>query len=262
MNRPHKLRAIMLDWAGTTVDHGSIAPVLALQTLFANHAIALTAEDARRGMGLLKHDHIRTVSRAAPHSAAVARNHQANPTETEVDSLFHEFGPLQMQIIVQHSQLIAGAAETVKKWQDRGLRIGTTTGYTREMLVPVLQLAAEGGYRPDASVCPDEVTAGRPAPWMLMRNAELLNVYTPSSCVKIGDTISDIEEGRNAGMWTIGLTRTGNLIGLDAVSWAQLSAAEKDTHLKKAEEIMRDAGADFVAQFITGCDQILTLIER
>jgi phosphonoacetaldehyde hydrolase len=252
----------MLDWAGTTVDHGSIAPVLALQTLFANHAIALTAEDARRGMGLLKRDHIRTVL-ALPHIQqqwhAITRQ---TPTETEVDSLFHEFGPLQMQIIVQHSQLIAGAAETVKKWQDRGLRIGTTTGYTREMLVPVLQLAAEGGYRPDASVCPDEVAAGRPAPWMLIRNAELLNAYPPSSCVKIGDTISDIEEGRNAGMWTIGLTRTGNLIGLDAVSWAQLSATEKDTHLKKAEDIMRDAGADFVAQDITGCDQILTLIER
>jgi phosphonoacetaldehyde hydrolase len=80
--------------------------------------------------------------------------------------------------------------------------------------------------------------------------------------VKIGDTISDIEEGRNAGMWTIGLTRTGNLIGLDAVSWEQLSAAEKDTHLKNAEKIMRDVGADFVAEDITGCDQILALIER
>jgi len=262
MNRPHKLRAIMLDWAGTTVDHGSIAPVIALQTLFANHAIALTAEDARRGMGLLKRDHIRSI--------LVLPNIQQQwhaitgqiPAETEVDSLFHEFGPLQMQIIVQHSQLIAGAAETVKKWQGRGLRIGTTTGYTREMLAPVLQLAAEGGYRPDASVCPDEVAAGRPAPWMLMRNAELLGVYPPSSCVKIGDTNSDIEEGRNAGMWTIGLTRTGNLIGLDAIRWAQLSTAEKDTHLKSAEEIMREAGADFVVQDIAECDRILTLIER
>lgn len=262
MNRPHKLRAIMLDWAGTTVDHGSIAPVLALQTLFANHAIALTAEDARLGMGLLKRDHIRTVLALPNIQQQWHEITGQTPAEAEVDSLFHEFGPLQMQVIVQHSQLIAGAAETVKKWQDRGLRIGTTTGYTREMLAPVLQLAAEGGYRPDSSVCPNEVAAGRPAPWMLMRNAELLGVYPPSSCVKIGDTVSDIEEGRNAGMWTIGLTRTGNLIGLDAVSWAQLSAAEKDSHLKNAEEIMRGAGADFVAQDISECDQILALIER
>jgi phosphonoacetaldehyde hydrolase len=129
------------------------------------------------------------------------------------------------------------------------------------MLAPVLQLAASGGYRPDASVCPDEVGAGRPAPWMLMRNAQLLGVYPPASCVKIGDTVSDIEEGKNAGMWTIGLTRTGNLIGLDAVGWEQLSEYEKQTRLKSAEEIMRGAGADFVVEDLTECDRILAQID-
>jgi phosphonoacetaldehyde hydrolase len=125
----------------------------------------------------------------------------------------------------------------------------------------VLTQAAVNGYRPDASVCPDEVGAGRPAPWMLARNAQLLNVYPPSSCVKIGDTISDIEEGRNAGMWTIGLTRTGNMIGLDAATLGQLPIQKKEDLLEQAAFKLLAAGADFIAEDLPACDRILAQIE-
>src|ERR1700722_11037194 len=132
-----------------------------------------------------------------------------------------------MAIITQHSQIIEGVVDVVRNWQNRGILIGSSTGYTRDMLAPVLAQAAQQGYNPDASVCPDEVGAGRPAPWMLMRNAQLLDVYPPAACVKIGDTVVDIEEGKNAGMWTIGLTRTGNLIGLDQEQWELLPEETK-----------------------------------
>src|SRR3984957_4985048 len=158
-----------------------------------------------------------------------------------------------MAIITQHSQLIEGVVDVVRNWQNRGILIGSTTGYTREMLNPVLTQAAASGYRPDASVCPDEVGAGRPAPWMLARNAQLLNVYPPSTCVKIGDTISDIEEGRNAGMWTIGLTRTGNMIGLDIVVLNMLTIAQREIFLKQPASEMLKAGADFIAEDLSAC---------
>ena len=261
MRQAPRIRAVMLDWAGTTVDHGSIAPVLALTTLFAKHGIALSMEDARRDMGLLKRDHIRAIL-ALPNINAEWRDlFGKEPGTEEVSSLFNEFGPLQMNIITQHSQLIDGVVDVVKNWQDRGLLIGSTTGYTRKMLAPVLTQAAGGGYRPDASVCPDEVGAGRPAPWMLARNAQLLNVYPPSSCVKIGDTISDIEEGRNAGMWTIGLTRTGNMIGLDSAALNQLSIEQKEALLEQAAFKLLAAGADFIAEDLSACNDILAQIE-
>jgi phosphonoacetaldehyde hydrolase len=251
----------MLDWAGTTVDHGSMAPVLALRTLFEKHGITLSNDDARQSMGLLKRDHIAAIltlpNIRSEWNAITGRE----PGEAEVSALFAEFGPLQMKIITQHSQLIDGVAEVVKSWQERGLRIGSTTGYTRAMLTPVLLQAASGGFRPDASVTPDEVGAGRPAPWMLMRNAQLLDVYPPAACVKIGDTVSDIDEGRNAGMWTIALTRTGNLIGLDKEQWDQLPQSVKEARLKSAENTLLDAGADFVAEDLASCKQILMQIE-
>lgn len=252
----------MLDWAGTAVDHGSVAPVLALQTLFAQHGISLSLEDARRDMGLLKRDHIRAILASPGVRAKWAAITGSEPSEAEVHSLFAEFGPLQMEIIAQHSTLIPGVVETVKEWQSRGLRIGSTTGYTRSMLEPVLAQAARDGYQPDASVCPDEVSAGRPAPWMLMQNAQLLDVYPPSVCVKIGDTVIDIEEGKNAGMWTIGLTRTGNLIGLNRQQWEQLPETEKEVRLSRAKKTLLDAGADFVAEDLASCGEALAAIEK
>ncbi len=256
------IRAILLDWAGTTVDHGSLAPVLALQTLFAQHGIALSTEDARRDMGLLKRDHIQAIL-ALPNIHAEWNSITGRaPGEAEVLSLFEEFGPLQMNIVAQHSQLIPGVAQAVKDWQSRGIRIGSTTGYTRQMLAPVLAQAAQQGFHPDASVCPEEVGAGRPAPWMLMKNLQLLDVYPPSTCVKIGDTVVDIEEGRNAGMWTIGLTRTGNLVGLDRGEWAHLPEATKKVQLGRARKILLAAGADFVAEDLASCNQALAKIER
>lgn len=261
MRQAPRIRAVMLDWAGTTVDHGSLAPVLALKTLFGRNGIALSTEDSRRDMGLLKRDHIQAILALPNIRAEWERLFGRQPGADEVAQLFQEFGPVQMDIITEHSQLIEGVVDTVRKWQNQGLLIGSTTGYTRQMLAPVLVQAAAGGYCPDASVCPDEVGAGRPAPWMLARNAQLLNVYPPRSCVKIGDTISDIEEGRNAGMWTIGLTRTGNMIGLDAASVGKLPIQQKEALLKQAASEMLEAGADFVAEDLSACDPLLAEIQ-
>lgn len=262
MTSYRRLRAVMLDWAGTTVDHGSIAPVVVLQELFARHRIGLSAAEARKDMGLLKRDHIRAIFALPSVRERWCAAQGRAPIDEDVDSLFGEFGLLQPGILPLHSKLIEGVAETTAAWRAQGLRIGSSTGYTRAMLAPIQIQAAADGYEPDASVTPDEAGAGRPAPWMLARNAQLLDVYPPSACVKIGDTVSDIEEGKNAGMWTIGITRTGNLVGLDAAAWAQLPDAEKQTRLAAATETLLEAGADFVAEDVPACVPILATIEE
>lgn len=261
MTNHARISAIMLDWAGTTVDHGSLAPVLALQTLFANHGIHVSTENARKDMGLLKRDHIRAILQLADIRSAWTQQFGHEPAIQDVDALYAEFGPLQMEIITKHSQVIDGVAETVARWKSLGMKIGSTTGYTRAMLTPVMEQARAQGYSPDSSVCPDEAGAGRPAPWMLFRNAQLLDVYPLSCCVKIGDTISDIEEGRNAGMWTIGLARTGNMVGLDAAAFAALPESEKQRLVLQAEETLRIHGAHFVAEDLPSCEPILREIE-
>jgi phosphonoacetaldehyde hydrolase len=97
---------------------------------------------------------------------------------------------------------------------------------------------------------------------MRMKCERLLNVYPPVTCVKIGDPVVDMEEGKNAGMWTIGLTRSGNMVGLDGEHWAQLPEAAKEVQLTRARRILLDAGADYVVEDLASCNPALAEIEE
>ena len=255
------LQAVIFDWAGTTVDHGSLAPVRTLQRVFAQRDIAVPDEVARRDMGLAKIDHIRKLL-AEPEVLSIWKDlYGRNPREADVEDLYADFIPLQMSCLLDYSKLIDGVADTVKKLRARNIRIGGTTGYTRPMLEQLLTSAAAQGYRPDQSLCPDDVGAGRPHPYMCYRLAIDLRVYPMSACVKIGDTQSDIAEGLNAGMWTIGITRTGNMVGLSESDWLALPSAEQARILARAKALLQSSGAHYVAASVAECLPILYEIE-
>jgi phosphonoacetaldehyde hydrolase len=116
-----------------------------------------------------------------------------------------------------------------------------------EVLAPA---AAQKGYSPDAIVCPDEVPAGRPYPWMCYENAIRLGVYPMQALVKVGDTLPDIEEGLNAGMWTVGLSLTGNLLGLSESELEALPEAERNQARTRVEAQLYGAGAHYVVDGI------------
>jgi phosphonoacetaldehyde hydrolase len=256
------LKAVILDWAGTAVDHGSLAPVTALQRVFAENGLALTAAEARKDMGVLKKDQIRFILSGDRVSREWSGLHGHAPSEEDVVNLFTEFLPKQAEILAQFSEPIEGVPETVASWKAAGLRIGSTTGYTRELLDIVAAAAAARGYAPEASVTPDEVGAGRPAPFMCYRNAIMLGVYPLSSFVKIGDTPSDIAEGRNANMWTIAITRTGNEIGLTKRDWDALPPHEQESLEQQAGARLCAAGAQYVAASLAECTPFLEDIDR
>jgi phosphonoacetaldehyde hydrolase len=254
--------AVILDWAGTTVDFGSLAPVAALQRIFEANRVPITSAEARAQMGVLKRDQIRFICAGSRVSNAWSHVYGQPPVEADVERLFTEFLPRQAEILAEFSAPIPGACETVDAWKAAGLRIGSTTGYTRELLDVVIPVAAREGYSPDASVTPDEVGGGRPKPFMCYRNAILLGAYPLWRCVKIGDTPSDIAEGINAGMWTIGITATGNEIGLSRGEWEALPPDEQATIEENAARRLTEAGAQFTAQSLACCTKILDDIER
>jgi phosphonoacetaldehyde hydrolase len=256
------LKAVILDWAGTAVDHGSLAPVAALQRVFAENGLAITAAEARKDMGVLKKDQIRFILAGDRVSLEWTALHGRAPSEEDVVKLFTEFLPKQAEILAQFSEPIDGVPETVAAWKASGLRIGSTTGYTRELLDIVAAAALLRGYAPEASVTPDEVGAGRPAPFMCYRNAIALGVYPLSAFVKIGDTPTDIAEGRNAGMWTVAITRTGNEIGLAKPDWDALSLSEQKSLELDAAVRLTNAGAQYVAGSLAECTPFLEDIDR
>lgn len=256
-----KLRGVILDWAGTVVDHGSRAPVAALQSIFEEAAIPISIVEARESMGLAKKAHIRSILAIPRVRCAWVTIKGTEPSEKDVENLYAEFIPRQLECLTSYSALIPGVASAVARMRARGLKIGSTTGYNRPMLDHLLARAAEQNYIPDSSVCPDEAGGGRPMPWMCYLNAIRLQEFPLAAFVKIGDTPNDIEEGLNAGMWTIGITRTGNEVGLTEAEWEALSSDDHETALCVAKQRLRDAGAHFTAGSAAECDPLLDEID-
>ena len=255
------LKAVVLDWAGTTVDFGSLAPVEALQRVFAANGVPISGAEARRHMGVLKKDQIRSICGLDRVRGAWADAHGREPAEGDVERLFSEFLPRQSEILARYSTPIPGVVETVDGWKSAGLRIGSSTGYTRALMDVVMPVAAADGYSPDASVTPEEVGGGRPNPFMCYRNAILLGVFPLWHCVKIGDTPADMAEGRNAGMWTIGLTVSGNEIGLPLEEWEALPADAQRERERAAAGRLKAANAHYTAASLADCSPILGEIE-
>jgi phosphonoacetaldehyde hydrolase len=256
-----KLRAVILDWAGTVVDYGSRAPVAALESVFAAAGVPVTVAEARESMGIAKKSHIRSILEFARVRQAWVTKYGVEPSEQDVDKLYAAFIPNQMQVLAEYSKLIPGAANAVARMRSRGLKIGTTTGYNRAMLDYLLERAAAQGFVPDCALCPGDAGAGRPMPWMCYLAAIRLEVFPMAAMVKIGDTPADMEEGRNAGMWTIGVTRTGNEVGLTEGEWADLSEEVRGRLLRNAERRLSDAGAHYIAPSVAECETILDQIE-
>ncbi len=263
MKQPYSgpVKAVILDWAGTTVDHGSLAPVRVLQEIFASRGVPISEEEARRDMGVLKIDHIRKIL-FAPRVAARWRDIvKREPNEADVESLFANFIPLQLECMVKYSSVIDGVAATVARIRKRGIKIGSTTGYTRAMLEMVLKPAAAQGYGPDCAITPDNVGGGRPHPWMIFANAIRMKIEPLEAIVKIGDTPVDIEEGLHAGVWTVGVARTGNMIGLSAEDFAALAPAERASRLENARAALLAAGAHEVIDAVADCEHAIDAIE-
>jgi phosphonoacetaldehyde hydrolase len=255
------LRAVVLDWSGTVIDHGSRAPALVFVDLFRAAGVAISVDEARGPMGTYKRDHIAALLGEPSIRARWEAAHGRAPTEADVDALFADFNPRQIAITRQYTELIPGALDAVAAFRARGLKIGTCTGYTRPIMDAVAPIAAGKGFTPDSITTPEEVPAGRPAPYMIYLTALKLAVYPLAALVKIGDTPVDIEEGLHAGVWTVGLARTGNELGLSADEVAALDPADRAARLERARARLGAAGAHYVVDSLADVPALLDDIE-
>jgi len=220
-------------------------------------------EQARKPMGLAKKDHIRTIAQMADVTAEWKKVHGKDWTEDDIEDMFtNDFKPLQLECIADYAKLIPGTLEVVEKIRQRSIKIGSTTGYFKEANQINLEEAKKQGYVPDASFCPDDVPAGRPEPWLVLRNMEKTREYPPQAVVKVGDTLLDVEEGLNAGVWTIGLSKTGNEVGLNEEELAQLSQDEVQAKVVKATKNLCKTGAHYVVESIVDVPDAVLLIEE
>jgi phosphonoacetaldehyde hydrolase len=256
----HPVKAVILDWAGTTMDYGCYAPAVVFIEVFKRHGVEITMAEAREPMGAHKKVHIRAISQNPAVGERWRDVHGRACSEDDVEAMFQEFIPLQLDCLADYAELIPGTLEALVLFRNRGLKIGSTTGYTGEMMELLLAEAKKRGYAPDSTVCATDVPAGRPEPWMCLRNAQNLGVYPMEAIIKIGDTLPDIEEGLNAGMWTIGLAKTGNEMGLNGREIDALDPEDIDQRLTRARKRMAQTGAHYVVDGIWDCDPLIDAI--
>lgn len=254
---PTSLQAVIFDWAGTTIDHGSRAPANVVIEVFRRRGIEVTVAEARGPMGKAKRDHLASVFALPRVAAAWAEVYGRSPIDSDIDEIYSDFLPLQKSTLSLHCDVISGVPETVAECRRRGLKIGASTGYTQELMDVVVPLARANGYSPDVSFCTSEVPQGRPAPWLIFHASEALNVYPMSAVVVVDDTPVGIEAGINAGAWTVAVTRTGNSFGMSPSEIAELPASELARRLAVAESEFRQAGADYVIQSVADLIPIL-----
>ncbi len=245
-NYTGKLKAVIFDWAGTTVDFGCFAPTGVFVEVFRQKGIEITMAEARGPMGMHKREHIREITKYPRIIKEWKKVHGGKCRDKDIEDMFKRFIPLQLSVLEEHSALIPELPEALKVIRSMEMKIGSTTGYNNEMMKIVTACAAKQGYTADSVVCATDVTAGRPAPWMAFQNAENLGIYPMQAIVKIGDTISDIEEGANAGMWSVGVVKSSNEMGLSLQEIDNLKPADLENRIIEVRKTFLNAGADFV----------------
>jgi phosphonoacetaldehyde hydrolase len=241
---------IIFDWAGTLVDFGCRAPLTAFHLAFERAGLPITDEIARRPMGAHKRDHVREILNAPDMVGRVRDEWQREPDEALIESIYQEFSRLLPPLLPSHADPIPGCIATLDWLRSQGIRIGSTTGYTRAMMGVLEPAARAAGVAPEIIICADEVPQSRPAPWACFRIAEKLGVFPMTRTVKIGDTPADMAEGRNAGMFCIGLSECGNEVGLGREALAALDEEERERLVTAAEKRLLEAGAHAVMRSV------------
>jgi len=237
---------VIFDWAGTVVDFGCQAPVAALIAAFARRDLALDKATARADMGRAKSDHVRAILARAEIAAAWEQAHGATPNEADAEAVMADLAPMMREEAARAAELIPGAAKAAADLRVAGLKVGSSTGYTREMMADVLPRAAAQGFAPDHLVCAGETPMGRPTPLMIYKACAELGVWPLSRVVKVDDSEAGVAEGRAAGCFTIGIAASGNGMGLSRQAFESLNAVERQTRLATVRRRLRDAGADIV----------------
>ncbi|WP_263263868.1 phosphonoacetaldehyde hydrolase [Pseudomonas sp. RIT-PI-S] len=232
---PTRLQAAILDWAGTVVDFGSFAPTRIFVEAFASFDLALTLEEARGPMGVGKWAHIRALCDEPAVAERFQRRFGRAPTDDDVTLLYERFMPLQLEKVGEHSALIPGALEAIAALRERGLKIGSCSGYPRAVMNKVQALASAAGYQPDHVVASDEVPRGRPSPAQALANVIALRLDDVAACVKVDDTAPGLLEGRHAGMWTVALRFSGNTLGLSWERYQALARSERAAHRQRID---------------------------
>ncbi len=258
-----KISCVIMDWAGTAVDFGCFAPLNAFLKVFSEEkGIDITYRQAREPMGLLKIDHIKAILNMPEVNEKFRVRYGRDWNMEDINEMYMSFEKHLFASLSNFTTPIPGVLDTIKELRESGIKIGSTTGYTQAMMDVVRPGAAAKGYVVDNLVTPDNLPAGRPAPYMIYKNMIDLAIPSVDNVVKVGDTIADIKEGVNAKVWSIGIITGSNEMGITEEEYNRRTPDELAALKQEVRERMMAAGAHFVLDNITELPACIEKINR
>lgn len=255
-----KIECVIMDWAGSAVDYGCFAPVAAFINSFKSIDVPVTPEEARKPMGLTKIDHVRALFKMEAIGEEFKKRYGRAYNEDDVQGRYGEFKKNLFATLTDYTDPIPGVVETIGGLREKGIKIGSTTGYTKEMMDVVVPSAEAKGYKVDNWVTSDNLPAGRPYPYMIYKNMCDLAIPSRFSVLKYGDTVSDVKEGVNAGVWSVGVVMGSNVMGLTEEEVNALPADELNRLKLNARMKLLAAGAHYVVDNITELPALIEAI--
>ncbi|MDN3681982.1 phosphonoacetaldehyde hydrolase [Vibrio tapetis subsp. quintayensis] len=258
------IQAVIFDWAGTIVDFGSFAPTsIFVEAFKTEFDFDLTIEEARVPMGLGKWDHIQAVGKLSSVDARWQSQFHCSMDRHDIDRIYATFMPLQKAKVADHAEPILNAVEVVNNLKDKGIKIGSCSGYPRQVMDVLIPVAADYGYKPDCVVATDDLShGGRPAPHMALKNVIELGATSVRACIKVDDAAPGIEEGHNAGMWTVGLLLSGNEAGLTYQEYLDADEATLNLAREKARTKLNKSTPHYLIDTISDLPDVVADIEK
>ena len=254
-----QVKAVILDWSGTTVDAYVMAPAVVFVEVFERQDVEISMLEARGPMGLRKDLHIKALTEDPEIRERWKSVKGRYPDQADVDRMFADFVPAQIKCLPNYTELLPGIADVTQAMQNSGIKLGVTTGFLRSMVDVLLDDARKQGFHPDATVAGDDVLQGaRPKPHMVYKNLDLLDITTIQSVVKVDDTVSGVEEGLNAGCWAVGVARYSNYMNIDNIEEAKsLPDEEIKRRTEQTRDLLRRAGAHYVVDSIVELPDVI-----
>jgi len=244
-----KVKACVFDWAGTVVDCGVFTPASTFQKLFEDEGVPITSEEVRGPCGVHKRVHIQMILATETVAQRWTAKKGKPSTEQDVERIYKRFVPATLDVLSVNSKMIKGVAQTIDKLRSEyDIKIGSSTGYVTEIMEKLKVLAAAEGYVPDCYVTSDEVPEARPGPSMIYMNMIRMNIWPVEAVVKVDDTTGGIKAGLAAGCWTVGISKTGNYVGMSEEELGKLSKPKLQEKIENASRILYQAGAHFVIE--------------
>lgn len=258
-----KIEAEILDWSGTLVDYGCMAAEENYREIFEEFGITLSTNEIRSKMGIEKTDHIRSILESERISKLWLKNTGMEPNEGDVRELNRRFEAKIFEKVKKYSEPKEYVNKTLDILRESGIRIGSTTSYSSEVMKFLTEIAAKRGIIVDCWINSEQVKGqGRPNPFMIFKNMEKMGVGSVRNVIKVGDTLNDIKEGINAGVTTVGIIDGSSEMGLSLSEFESLNDNDKNIARKKVYNKFKNAGADYIINNFSTLPYIVAQIEN